>query len=831
MTINGYTEPGAFVNSLANSDNARILIELNGASAGPNADGLLVGATAAISTIKGLAINRFSLNGIELQAPATVQGNFVGTNPQGNAAVPNQNDGIHISNSSGSTIGGNTPAARNIVSGNQIDGIHIVGSTGAPAMNNLIQGNFVGVSATGTGPVGTRTIGFFAGTAEGNGVFGIEVSGGNANSIGGETAAARNVVGFNVDGIEIDNGAQFNVVEGNYSGVGADGVTPAGNMQHGIALRSDDNLSPPLGPGQTNEPPVSGNVIGLNPNLGFAGLFNLVEFNGSAGIAVFDNPQPNNATPIQNAGNNILGNSIFHNGETNQGFFLGIDLSSQFPFPQDDGRTPNDSQGHGTSKDPNNFQNFPILTSAVISGGNIKISGTMDQAVSPNTQYRIEFFASQPLAGFIPEGQSFLGAINVTTNGSGHANFTASLATTLSGLHIVTATATNLTPDPSAQMNAVKVFNTSEFSPGIASTTFLAVGADAGGQPQVNVFDSTGTRIGHFLAFATGFQGGVRVAVGDINSDGVPDIIVAAGPGGGPEVKVIDGTKLNMVDANGEIQAAALLGDFFAYDPGFAGGAYVATAIGNDLIPEIITGAGAGGTPHVKVIDGTKLFLLQNNSVIANNALRGQFLAYSPFFSGGVRVATADLNGDGVLDIVTGAGPGGGPHVKSIDGTKLSQLQNNSEIADSALINQFYAYAPTFNGGVLVAASRIGDNPVITTGAGQGGGPEVKVISGGVLLLLDKNSEPTGASVLGDFFAYDPAFRGGVSVANADVNADGVVDIITGPGPGIGPQIKVVNGTMLSNLQPNSEIADSALLDNFFAFSMTLTNGVFVGGH
>src|SRR5262249_30484502 len=67
MTINGYSEMGASMNTLANSDNAKILIELNGANAGPNADGLLVGATGAGSTIQGLAINRFSLNGIELQ--------------------------------------------------------------------------------------------------------------------------------------------------------------------------------------------------------------------------------------------------------------------------------------------------------------------------------------------------------------------------------------------------------------------------------------------------------------------------------------------------------------------------------------------------------------------------------------------------------------------------------------------------------------------------------------------------------------------------------------------------------------------------------------------
>src|SRR5262249_31319724 len=202
MTINGYSETGASMNTLANGDNAKILIELNGANAGPNADGILIAPTGAGSTIEGLAINRFSLNGIELQGGATIQGNFVGTNPQGAAAEPNQNDGIHISNSNNSTIGGTTPGARNIASGNRFDAIHIVAPTATPATGNLIEGNFVGVNAAGTGSVGIKATGSFAGTPGGNSVAGIEISGGNANTVGGGTAAARNVVGLNAAGIE-----------------------------------------------------------------------------------------------------------------------------------------------------------------------------------------------------------------------------------------------------------------------------------------------------------------------------------------------------------------------------------------------------------------------------------------------------------------------------------------------------------------------------------------------------------------------------------------------------------------------------------------------------
>src|SRR5713101_1319967 len=58
VIINGYTQGVATANTLANGDNAVILIELNGTSAGTGVDGLTLGAGSNVSTIKGLAINR-----------------------------------------------------------------------------------------------------------------------------------------------------------------------------------------------------------------------------------------------------------------------------------------------------------------------------------------------------------------------------------------------------------------------------------------------------------------------------------------------------------------------------------------------------------------------------------------------------------------------------------------------------------------------------------------------------------------------------------------------------------------------------------------------------
>ncbi|HVS80710.1 MAG TPA: CSLREA domain-containing protein, partial [Pyrinomonadaceae bacterium] len=225
VEINGYTQGVATANTLANADNATILVELNGTSAGTAVNGLTLGAGCDGSTIKGLAINRFqadnSLNGgvgILVQSNSnTIIGNFIGVNPAGTAQMPNGGDGVRILNASNNQIGTTNPANRNIVSGNILDGIHIVGSLTTPATGNLIQGNFVGVAANGVIRVGVRTAPIpnagALNTDAGNFLFGIEISGGNNNTVGGTTAGARNVVGFNGVGIEVDNGGQGNIIQ------------------------------------------------------------------------------------------------------------------------------------------------------------------------------------------------------------------------------------------------------------------------------------------------------------------------------------------------------------------------------------------------------------------------------------------------------------------------------------------------------------------------------------------------------------------------------------------------------------------------------------------
>src|SRR5262245_60038026 len=303
-------------------------------------------------------------------------------------------------------------------------------------------------------------------------------------------------------------------------------------------------------------------------------------------------------------------------------------------------------------------------------------------------------------------------------------------------------------------------------------------GADAGGAPQVVVLDAfTSTVKFSFRPYSDGFTGGVRVAAGDVNGDGVADVITGAGPGGVPHVRVFDGRT--------GAQVPGFIGSFYAFDAGFSGGVYVAGGdVNGDGFEDVIVGADAGGAPHVRVFSG------KDGSVLRS------FYAYSAGFSGGVRVAAGDLNLDGFADIITGAGSGGAPHVEVFSGGSTSTM-----------LLSFYAYSAGFAGGVFVAGGDVNGDGIadVVTGAGAGGAPHVEAFSGS-----------TGAMIQ-SFYAYDAFFAGGVRVATADVNRDGRLDIMTAPGPGDARPVRVFDGVSL------------AALNDFLTYP-GFNGGVFVGG-
>lgn len=228
--------------------------------------------------------------------------------------------------------------------------------------------------------------------------------------------------------------------------------------------------------------------------------------------------------------------------------------------------------------------------------------------------------------------------------------------------------------------------------------------------------------------------------------------------------------------------------------PGFQGGTTVAVGdVNRDGVPDVAVAATAGGGPHVKVYDG-----------VSGNELYS-FFAYDAAFGGGVNLAIGDTNGDGFGDIITGAGAGGGPHVKVFNG------------ATGAEMASFYAYDPAFGGGVRVAAGDFNNDGTdeLVTAAGAGGGPHVRVFArdllGNVAPFVGVPSMPNS------FYAYAPTFNGGVWVTTGDTNGDGVMDIITGPDAGGGPHIRGFSGK------------DGSLVANFFAFGENLSGGARVG--
>ena len=313
-----------------------------------------------------------------------------------------------------------------------------------------------------------------------------------------------------------------------------------------------------------------------------------------------------------------------------------------------------------------------------------------------------------------------------------------------------------------------------------AATLLVVTGSGPGHAPLVKVTLDNGSGISTvtFSAYPRTFRGGVRVAVGDVNGDGIADVITAPGAGSTPHIKVFNGSSLG---ARG-----SLLLSFNAYPGFFRGGVFVAAGdVNGDGRADIIVAPDTGVPGVVRVFDASTGDLLKS------------FFAYSPTFTGGVRVAAGDVNDDGHADIITGPGPGVPSNVKVFDGVDLT------------LLRSFLAFDPTFTGGVFVGAGYVNSDlrADVITGAGAGGGPHVKVFDGA------SNQE------LSSFFAYDPAFTGGVRVAAGDVNGDGLADIITGAGPGAGPHVKVFNSTDLN------------VLHSFFAFEPNFTGGVFVAGN
>ena len=274
-------------------------------------------------------------------------------------------------------------------------------------------------------------------------------------------------------------------------------------------------------------------------------------------------------------------------------------------------------------------------------------------------------------------------------------------------------------------------------------------------------------------------------------------ITSATGLSAGQQITIINNGNTVPINGqfNGLVEGASITVGNTVFTISYKGGTgndvvLTVTSIVNPVLPPNFSATGVdfggGSVVQISYTNGTNL----------------SFYAYSSAYTGGVRVAIGDVNGDGYADLITGTGVGGGPHIKVFD------LRGGQPVT----IASFFAFEPTFMGGVYVATGDINADGYadVIVGAGQTGGPRVKVFNGAAGYAIN-----TIAPAM-DFFAYDPSFTGGVTVSagNRDTQQESD-EVITGAGVGGGPNIRSFN-------------AAGQLIDNFFAFSTGITSGIFI---
>ncbi|HEV3229185.1 MAG TPA: PKD domain-containing protein [Solirubrobacteraceae bacterium] len=384
------------------------------ANGGPDG-GVYIGGNAANNTVGGTApgagnlISGNAQNGVDIYAPGTtgnlVQGNYIGTNAAGTAAIGNAKEGVFLEGgATGNTIGGTTPSARNVISGNVFNGVEALSGANA----NLIEGNYIGTNPAGTGAVGN--------------VDGVAISDAPNNTIGGTAAGAGNLISGNTDsGVAVyGSSATGNVLQGNLIGTTADGSGVLANL-------GTDAIS--IGGGAAHNT-IGGTAVGAGNTIANAG--NGVEVNGAS-----------------TTGEQILGNAIFANSH------LGIALTSG---------------GNATAP-------APTISSVSSGPSSTTIAGT----ATPGTA-RVEAFSNSGCSD--PEGAHYLGSVS-TSGGS----WSLTVGQVAAGRG-VTATAT----DPSAA-------NTSSFSACVLAPTPSSTGPPPPNQPPPNQPppNSTGPPVASFV--------------------------------------------------------------------------------------------------------------------------------------------------------------------------------------------------------------------------------------------------------------------------------------------------------------------------------------------
>ena len=290
---------------------------------------------------------------------------------------------------------------------------------------------------------------------------------------------------------------------------------------------------------------------------------------------------------------------------------------------------------------------------------------------------------------------------------------------------------------------------------------FYAV-ALQGGSVLATYNTRTNALIARYQPMGPNYRGGFTVARGDVNADGVSDLLYA--PNKGSFVRIIDG------------RSSHDLGGFFAFGSNF--GQAISIAVG-DISGDgkgdiMVAPAGRGAAGIVRVFSGANF-----------SNLLYQGTPYGAGFAGGISLASADVNGDGRADIITAPLSGGASRIVVVSG------------ATRSVIRDYLAFGSSYIGGANVTAADInGDGKAeIIVGA---------MVGRGNIVVQDGATNTQRAS----FFAYQAGYNGGARVAAiSDVNADGFLDLVVTPGAGGGTKASRYSG------------ANYRLIDSFFAFS------------